>query len=41
VRRTLPEVDMGETNREAAVLSDPAVKDALLTQAASAKNKES
>ena len=41
VRRTVPEVNMGETNREAAVLADPVLKDAILTQAASAKNKES
>jgi carbon storage regulator len=40
VRRTLPEENVGETNREAAVVADPAVKDAILTHAASAKNKE-
>ena len=41
VRRTLPDPAMGETNREAAVLAEHAGKDVLLTQAASAKNKES
>jgi carbon storage regulator len=40
VRRTVPDPGIGETNREAAVLADPAVEDAILTQAASAKNKE-
>jgi carbon storage regulator len=40
VRRTVPDPAIGETNREAAVLADPAVEDAILTQAASAKNKE-
>jgi carbon storage regulator len=40
VRRTIPEISMGDANREAAVVADSAEKDALLTQAASAKNKE-
>jgi carbon storage regulator len=40
VRRTVPDPAIGETTREAAVLADPAVEDAILTQAASAKNKE-
>ena len=40
VRRTTPDPAMGETNREAAVLADPAVKDEILAQAATAKNKE-
>jgi len=39
VRRTLADPTVGETNRETAV-ADPAVKDDILTQAASAKNKE-
>ena len=40
VRRTLPETSIGDANREAAVVADSAEKDALLTQAASVKNKE-
>jgi carbon storage regulator len=40
VRRTLPDPTIGETNREDAVLAGPALQDAILTHAASAKNKE-
>lgn len=40
VRRTLPDPTLGETNRETAVAANSAMKDEILTQAASAKNKE-
>jgi carbon storage regulator len=40
VRRSMPEVNVGEVNREAAVLPDPAANPDILSKAASVKNKE-
>jgi len=40
VRRTAPEVNVVEANRNAAVVSDPAEKDIILSKAASAKSKQ-
>ncbi|MEI9998701.1 MAG: carbon storage regulator [Verrucomicrobiota bacterium] len=40
VRRSVPEVNVVEVNREAAVLPDPAENASILSKAASAKNKE-
>ncbi len=40
VRRTMPEVNMVEANREAAVLPDPSLNAGILAQAAKQKNKQ-
>jgi carbon storage regulator len=40
VRRSVPEINVVEANREAAVLPDPAEHKSILTKAASAKNKQ-
>jgi len=40
VRRSVPEVNVGEANREAAVSPDPADIKGLLSKAASEKNKQ-
>ncbi len=40
VRRIAPDVNVGQGNREAAVVADPAIANELLTQAASEKNKQ-
>jgi carbon storage regulator len=40
VRRSGPEVNMGEDNREAALLPKPTEKKSILSKAASEKNKE-
>jgi carbon storage regulator len=40
VRRSVPEVNVGEANREAAVNPDPADIKGLLSKAASEKNKQ-
>jgi carbon storage regulator len=40
VRRIMPDARVVEANREAAVVADPALSNGLLTQAATAKNKE-
>ena len=40
VRRSVPEVNVVEANREAALLPDPAENASILTKAASAKNKQ-
>jgi carbon storage regulator len=40
VRRIEPGTDLVEANREAAVVSDPALSNGILSQAATAKNKE-
>jgi carbon storage regulator len=40
VRRSVPEVNVVEANREAAVRPDPAENTSILTKAASAKNKQ-
>jgi len=41
VRRSMPEVNVVEANREAAVLPSPADNKSILSQAASQKNKQS
>ena len=40
VRRTLPEMNMGQENQEAAVVADPSVTNGILTKAASEKKKQ-
>jgi carbon storage regulator len=40
VRRAAPEVNVVETNRDAAVITDPAEKEIILSKAASAKSKQ-
>jgi carbon storage regulator len=40
VRRIMPDANVVEANREAAVVADPAVSNGILTKAASAKNKQ-
>jgi carbon storage regulator len=40
VRRSLPEINVVESNRQAAVHADPAANAGILTQAASAKIKQ-
>ena len=40
VRRSMPEVNVVEANREAAVLPDPADNKSILTKAASEKNRQ-
>jgi hypothetical protein len=40
VRRSVPELNVGEANREAAVPPDPAEIKGLLSKAASEKNKQ-
>ena len=40
VRRIMPDAQVVEANREAAVVADPAVSNGILTKAASAKNQE-
>jgi carbon storage regulator len=40
VRRIMPDVNVVEANREAAVVADPAISNGILTKAASAKNKQ-
>ncbi len=40
VRRIMPDAQVVEANREAAVVADPAVSNGILTKAASAKNSE-
>jgi carbon storage regulator len=40
VRRSTPEVNVGEANRAAAVLPDPTAKTSILSQAATEKNKQ-
>ncbi len=40
VRRIMPDAQVVEANREAAVVADPAVSNGILTQAASAKNQQ-
>jgi carbon storage regulator len=40
VRRSAPVITMVETNRQAAIVSNPAKNKRILTKAASAKNKQ-
>jgi carbon storage regulator len=40
VRRSMPEVNVGEANRQAALVTDPAEDKSILSKAASAKNKQ-
>jgi carbon storage regulator len=40
VRRIMPDAQVVEANREAAVVADPAVSNGILSKAASAKNQE-
>ncbi len=40
VRRIMPDVNVVEANREAAVVADPAVSNGILTKAATEKNKQ-
>jgi carbon storage regulator len=40
VRRSVPEVNVVESNRQAAVLPEPTVNAGLLTKAATEKNKQ-
>lgn len=40
VRRTLPEINMVESNREAAVHADPAVDEEILRRAATVKSSQ-
>jgi len=40
VRRSMPEVNVVETNRQAALHPDPAESKSILSKAASAKNKQ-
>ena len=41
VRRSMPEINMVETNRQAALHPEPAEAQSILSKAASAKNKQS
>ncbi len=40
VRRSVPEINVGEANRQAALHPAPAVTKSILSKAASAKNKQ-
>jgi carbon storage regulator len=40
VRRSMPEVNVGETNREAVLAPDPKAGKSILSKAATAKNKQ-
>ena len=40
VRRIMPDAQVVEANREAAVVADPALNNGILSKAASAKNKQ-
>ena len=40
VRRSVPEINVVEANREAALIPDPAANKNILTEAASKKNKQ-
>jgi len=40
VRRIMPDAQVVEANREAAVVADPAVSNGILSKAATAKNQE-
>ena len=40
VRRIMPDAQVVEANREAAVVADPALSNGILTQAATVKNKQ-
>jgi carbon storage regulator len=40
VRRSNPDINVGEANRQAALLPDPSENKSILSKAASAKNKQ-
>ncbi len=40
VRRSTPEINVGETNREAALVADPEEAKSILSKAASAKSQQ-